>query len=207
MRLKAVKGLPAPRMVSRSSSVAVSPPDMQRRCVAGSWGVLWQAVCPPVLMQQNGLYRDPIWKLGQPEHFPYREHLAGSVDWFRPDKPVWSPAALSAVYSCHCLHPRLPWAFPITCGKQMFTPRLYSRGKTVFPPSPVDWDVKMLAVIMKVPCLPLGCNDALGLVLLSSWCTQCTPRWYWHSLNWWTPLVPSSCQTKSWLCTKLGLRS
>lgn len=35
-------------------------------------------------------------------------------------------------------------------------------------PSPVDWDVKMFPVIMKVPHLPLGCNDALGLVLLSS---------------------------------------
>lgn len=32
MRLKALKGLPSPRKVSKSPSVAVSPPDMQWRC-------------------------------------------------------------------------------------------------------------------------------------------------------------------------------
>lgn len=211
MRLKALKGLPSPGKVSRSSSVAVSPPDMQWRWVAGSWAG-WDMqhvhLCPRVLMQQSGLYHGPIWKLGQPEHLP----LQGAPCWV-----------------CGPVQTRQTCIKPCCSVSSMFLPLYPSMAALGFPHHLWAADVYSMAVQQRQSSFPtqpswLGCENvpshdegptfASGVQCCIRISTseqlmhfECTPCLYWHSLNWWTPLVLSSCQSKSWLCTKLGLRN
>lgn len=179
---------------------------------AGSWGALWRAACPPVAISPDsasntsskvGFILDPPGNQGSLS--TYREHLARTVGLLRLEKPVWSPAALSAVCSCHSLHPPVPWAFPITCGQQMLTLWLYGGGGNSFPTQPSWLGCENIPSCHEGPAFAFRIQRCIRTITSEEpMHLELTPHLYWHSLNWWTPLVPSSWQSKPWQCTKLG---
>lgn len=115
--------------------------------------------------------------------YPYREHLARTVGPLRLEKPVLSPAALSAVCSCHSLHPPVPWAFPITRGQQMLTLWLYSGGGNSFPTQPSWLGCESVPSCHEGPAFACRIRYIRTIATEQPMHSELTPCLYWHSLS------------------------